>query len=86
VPHPFRKGNSQASAFVVRRVIHPIVPFALPAVEWFSSKGQWRQDPVPTRGQYLIRPGGMVPMRSVRAVLELRAPYLAVVSADGVLT
>jgi hypothetical protein len=31
----------------------------------------------------LIRLGGVTPMRQVRAMLELRAPYLAVVSADA---
>jgi hypothetical protein len=81
VPHPFRDGRRQASAFVVQRVIHPVELFDLPAVEWLS-EGRWRQDRVPTRGEYLIRPGGTIPMRPVRAVLELRSPYLAFVSAD----
>jgi hypothetical protein len=81
VPHPFRGSRRQAAAFVVSRVIHPIEAFVSPAVEWLY-EGQWRQDRVPTRGEYLIRPGGTFPMRPVRAVLELRAPYLALVSAE----
>ncbi len=82
VPHPFRTGRSQASAFVVQRIMHPVEPFTRPPVEWLS-EGQWRQRPVPTRGEYLIRPGGTVRMRRVRAVLKLRAPYLALVSANA---
>lgn len=82
VPHPFRGKKKQASAFVVQRIVHPVESFVLPAVEVLS-KGQWHQNRVPTRGEYLIRPGGMTPMRQVHAVLELRAPYLAVVSADA---
>jgi hypothetical protein len=82
VPHPFRPGKKLASAFVVRQIIFPIEPFQLPAVEWFSrKKGPWRQEKVPTRGEYLIRPGGTIAMRSVSAVLELKPPYLAVVTA-----
>lgn len=82
VPHPFRGKSKLASAFVVQRIIHPIESLALPAVEWLY-KGQWRKDRVPTRGEYLIRLGGATPIRQVSAVLELRAPYLAVVSADA---
>jgi hypothetical protein len=82
VPHPFRGGRRQASAFVVQRIVFPIESLTIPAVEWLS-KGKWREDRVPTRGEYLIRPGGTTPLRPVRAVLELRAPYLALVSADA---
>ncbi len=82
VLHPLRGGRTLASAFVVQRIVYPVKPFALPAVEWLS-KGRWRQDRMPTRGEYLIRLGGTSPLRAVRAVLELRAPYLAVVSADA---
>jgi hypothetical protein len=80
VPHPFKGEKGTASAFIVGRILYP-VDFVGPAAEWLS-KGQWRQDRVPTRGEYLVRPGGTVPLRPVRAVLELRAPYLALVSAD----
>ena len=81
VPHPFRGTKRQAAAFVVQRVLYPVEPFVLPTVQWFS-QGQWQDARVPTRGEYLIRRGGTTPMRPVRAVLELRAPYLATVSAD----
>ena len=82
VPHPFRPGKRLASAFIVQRIIYPVEPFQRPAVEWFSpTKGPWCQTQVPTRGEYLIRPGGAFAMRSVSAVLELRPPYLAIVTA-----
>jgi len=86
VPHPFQPGRKKlASAFVVRRIICPVEPFQRPAVEWFSPhKGPWCQTKIPARGVYLIRPGGMIAMRSVSAVLDLRPPYLAVCSADEI--
>lgn len=80
VPHPFRPRQTLASAFVVQRVIYPVVPFRRPAIEWFS-KGTWCQRRLPTRPEYLIRTGGTNAMPSVRAVLELKAPFLAVVNA-----
>jgi hypothetical protein len=81
VPHPFRPEKILASAFVVDRVYHPIGSVRRPAVEWYSlNNGPWRQERIPTRGEYLIRRGGKVPMREVKAVLCLRSPYLALVS------
>lgn len=88
VPHPFQPGRTTASAFVVRRVLHPVVPFTPPAVQWFSPKDEvaaWYDTPIPTRGEYLIRAGGTDAMRPVGAVLELQAPYLASVYADEAL-
>jgi hypothetical protein len=93
VRHPFRVQRKQASAFVVKNIV--IVPERntqpCPAVEWLyiaerqcTAERQWRQDQVPTRGEYLIRLGGTRPRRPISAVLELRDPYLAVVSADMV--
>ena len=83
VPHPFRPGKKLASAFVVQRIICPVEPFHRSAVEWFSpKKGPWCQSRIPSRGVYLIRQGGTIPMRNVSAVLELKPPYLAVLSAD----
>ena len=83
VPHVFPPGKRLASAFVVRRITLPIEAFEPAAVEWYSRSGAWRQDRVPTRGEYLIRPGRGERMREVRALLELRPPYLALVSTDG---
>ena len=77
-PHPFNPGKTLATAFVVRRVHHPIKLLDGPSVEWFS-KGKWREDEIPTRPEYLIRRGGKIGMREVSAVLELTPPYLAIV-------
>jgi hypothetical protein len=82
VPHPFRGKKREASAFVVQRVIYPVEEFRLPAVQWFSNR-EWKDPRIPTRGEYLVRRGGSVPMRRVRAVLELRPPFLATVSANA---
>ena len=87
VPHPFRAGKKIASAFIVHRIMYPVKPFQRPPVEWFSKgndgDGRWAQTKVPTRGEYLIRQGGAIAMRRVSAVLELRHPYLALVSSDA---
>jgi len=81
VPHPLRPTSNEASAFVVQRVVHPMDSLEPPTIEWFSlKKGPWRREMVPTRGEYLIRPGSGERMRRYRAVLILRDPYLAVVS------
>ena len=76
----------EAAGDGIRRVaglIHPVEAFALPAVEWLT-EGQWRQDRIPTRGEYLIRPGegqsSIAPLSGL--CLELQAPYLALVGAD----
>jgi hypothetical protein len=81
-PHPFRGKRRQASAFVVSGVVENPQIIDRPCLEWWSDS-QWRTDRVPTRGEYLVRPGGTQPMRHVRAVLKLRPPYLAIVSADA---
>jgi hypothetical protein len=74
-------GRDLASAFVVKRISGgPVAPIN---VEWLSKDGAWRATSVPTRGVYLIRPGGTVAMRRVAIVLELKPPYLAIVSADS---
>lgn len=80
VAHAFRPGKRLASAFVVDRIIRTAEPFEPPAVEWFFlGTGSWRHDRMPTRGEYLIRPGKGERLRGVRAILELRPPYLALV-------
>ena len=84
-PHPFGTSVKVASAFKVRNIVYPIAFETLPAVEWFARRrGPWHSERVPSRGEYLIRPGGKTPMRKVVAVLDLEPPYLAVVSADPV--
>ena len=78
VPHPFRPGKTTASAFLVQRIHYPLPPFVSPPVEWFSENtGPWSASRFSTRGETMIRAGGDLPMRAVRAVLELKRPYLA---------
>lgn len=81
IPHPFNKTTS-AAAFVVRKIIRSHEMHSQPTfgVEWFS-KGDWRRDRVPTKGAYLIKPGGQIPLRRVGAVLELQSPYVVSVRA-----
>lgn len=82
VPHPIGL-KTEASAFVVKRIFYPVENAELPSVEWFSANGEpWRSSRIPTRGEYLIRSGGATVMRRFRAVLELKDPYLAVVSVE----
>jgi len=79
-------GKKLASAFVVQRVIFPAERFERP-VNWLSvTKNVVCEGPVPTRGEYLIRPGGTCRMRRVWAVLELKFPYLAeVIVSEGLI-
>ena len=77
VTNPFAR-RGLALAFKVRRVIE-LPPHIPPIhVEWYR-KGQkrWCFDPLPTRGEYLIRRGGAVSLRPICAALELGRPYLA---------
>jgi hypothetical protein len=90
VPHPFKPGEREASAFVVERVEYPIPSFSPPAVMWFyERKRSWEDGiegrpgvmlPYPTKGEYLIRPGGTHRMqKEIHAILKLKPPYLAYV-------
>ena len=89
VPHHFPHTRTEASAFVVKG-IYPAEGLVLPAVQWFSRRkalkeresDPWYSNPVPTRpGETMIRLGGNDKTRNlrVRAILELKAPYLALV-------
>jgi hypothetical protein len=80
VPHPFLGERNEASAFVVSGIIEARNN-APAAAEWYSKSGEWRADRVPTRGEYLIRAGGEIPLRPASVVLVLKEPYLAVVRA-----
>ncbi|MDA8089226.1 MAG: hypothetical protein M0Z61_03225 [Nitrospiraceae bacterium] len=90
VGHPFRTENGFASAFLVQRIIHPVNSFDAAAIEWFSKEGNWVQKRMsgefrlPTRGEFLVRnrPKSICKMPRVRAVLELKPPYLAEVRSD----
>jgi len=83
VTNPFKR-KGRALAFKVARVI-PVPPQAPPfCVEWYSKGDRaWRSEAVPTRGEFLIRRGGSSRPRRVSAVLEIAAPYLAILKSDG---
>ena len=82
VTNPFKR-RGLALGFKVIRVV-PLPPTLPPiSIEWYC-KGQkiWRTDAVPTRGEVLIRRGGTLAPRRISAVLELSAPYLAVLRPE----
>ena len=80
IPHPM--GNrTKASAFIVKNIIYPTSHDAVP-IEWLKN-GEWQLTPLPTRPEYLVRPGRGSPMRKFRAVLELQAPCLAEVGISA---
>jgi len=78
VTNPFKR-KGLALGFKVSRVIQ-VNPAIVPpfTVEWYSrGEDRWRADRVPTRGEYLLRRGGNLPLRPICAILELAVPYLA---------
>jgi hypothetical protein len=79
VPHPMG-AKTKGSAFIVKNIIYPTSHEVVP-IEWLKN-GQWQTTPLPTRPEYLIKPGNGHLMRGVRAILELETPYLAEVSAN----
>jgi hypothetical protein len=83
VPHPFRPNKNTASAFIVEKIFYPVESFEPVAVQWFSDRtdNPWSSTPISTRGETMIRPGGAILMRPVRAILQLRPPFLAHVQA-----
>jgi hypothetical protein len=79
VPHPVADPDGLGSAFVVEEIV--MVDDALgrlgAGVSWFSTAtNEWRSDPVPTRGEYLLRAPGPVQLRPIYAGLRLRFPFL----------
>ncbi len=88
-PHSFKKSaqRRRASAFIVKSIVDRLDQRPDAHVEWFRKRDeQWcnclggRQDRklLPTRGVYLVRRCSCgVPLRPVRALLVLEAPYLA---------
>ncbi len=74
IPHPLGT-KTRGSAFIVKRIISPVDSETIP-IEWIKG-GQWQTTQLPTRPEYLIKPGHGQPMRRYCAVLELQAPYLS---------
>ncbi len=76
VPHPFGS-KSTASAFVVSHVFQPSDIELNPEVQWFCVGSKtWRLDNIPTRGEYLLRPGQGSKLRPISAILELKEPFV----------
>lgn len=75
IPHPLGK-KAKASAFIVKQIIDA-VDFKRIPIMWFRTNGQWETSPLPTRPEYLIKPGDGGVMRPVRAILVLKYPYLS---------
>ncbi|MFH1088782.1 MAG: hypothetical protein V1719_02990 [Patescibacteria group bacterium] len=75
VPHPMGK-KTKGSAFIVKDIIYP-VDYEMTPVQWLYQSKEWRGDKLPTRSEYLVRPGQGELMRKFRVILELQAPYLA---------
>lgn len=77
VPHPFG-GGDRASAFIVKAVHELEKVKASKGIKWLCMDGRWREDNLPTRGEYLIKSGGKCKLRKVYQILELKHPYLAI--------
>ncbi len=77
IPHPLGS-KAVATGFKVAKIISPIDYKKYDNnYEWFCTEdSQWRTDQVPTRPEYLIRPGGFKKLRKIRAILELDYPYI----------
>lgn len=76
VPHPFGKRNV-ALAFKVKAIYEPETIIAPGEIKWLCMDGKWREDSLPTRGEYLIKSGGKCRLRNIHLVLELDDPYIA---------
>lgn len=85
VPHPGAQLRN-ATAFMVKKVIEldedeKDVPFK---VKWYRTKdSNWKSEKLPTRPEYLIKRGGRNKPRRVRAVLELKSPYVVILKKLG---
>ncbi|MGB2762751.1 MAG: hypothetical protein WBC21_04460 [Minisyncoccales bacterium] len=77
IPHPFGKRNT-ASAFKVNAIYKPETIKVPEEIKWLCMDGRWREDNLPTRGEYLIKSGGKCKLRKVYQILELEYPYLAI--------
>jgi hypothetical protein len=79
IPHPFGK-KQFACAFKVR-AIYDKEEFKIPLdITWYCVHDlNWRDDNLPTRGEYLIKIGGNSKLRDVSSVLELEYPYVTII-------
>jgi len=85
VPHPVAGSDGLGSAFVVEEIVmvEGLHGRFAAGVSWFSTAtNEWRNDPVPTRGEYLLRAPGPVPLRRVYAGLRLHFPFVVEVQCS----
>jgi len=76
IPHPFGTEN-YACAFVVKSIYGPEKIKIPGGIKWFCVQdGKWREDNLPTRGEYMIKSGGKCKLRKIYSVLELTSPYV----------
>lgn len=79
IPHPFGNEN-YACAFVVKSIYGPEKIKIPEGIKWFCIQDKkWREDNLPTRGEYMIKSGGKCKLRKTYQILELTHPYLAVI-------
>ncbi len=77
ISHPFGKRNT-ALAFRVKAIFGAKIISLPEGIKWLCMDGRWREDNLPTRGEYLIKSGGKCKLRKVYQILELEYPYLAI--------
>jgi len=77
IPHPFGR-RSTALAFKVKAIYKPETIRLPEGIKWFCMDRRWKEDNLPTRGEYLIKLGGRCKLRKVYQILELEHPYLAI--------
>ncbi len=75
IPHPFGD-KTCASAFCVSRILSPSEVDIPSNFRWLRMTGNWSDEPIPTRGEYLLKPGEGVPLRPIHAILKLQEPYV----------
>jgi hypothetical protein len=79
IPHPFGK-KLLACVFKVKNIIDKSNVILPKGVKWLCLKDRkWREDNLPTRGEYLLKTGGMCKLRKNYWILELIFPYIAVI-------
>jgi hypothetical protein len=83
VTNPFKR-RGLAAGFKVKNIILVRPPIVPPFnTQWYSKADKnWRDDRLPTRGEFLIRRGGVQPARRVSVILEIVPPYLALLKCS----
>ncbi len=84
IPHPFGK-KPLACAFKVKSIYNPEVIRIPKGIKWLCvGENKWREDKLPTRGEYLLKSDGRCKLRKVYKILELVFPYLVVIKSQKI--